>query len=109
MDNYYKSKKEIENKSNKLEIKTNEIDRTIYNLKQTKLNKNNYILTEGEKENTEKYISIVKDSNNDYKKIKELSSTLEIIDNNYKDIKEQVDILSQNNKVLELRNNKYKK
>ncbi len=52
---------------------------------------------------------MVKDSNNDYKKIKELSSTLEIIDNNYNDIKEQVDILSQNNKALELRNNKYKK
>lgn len=45
MDNYCKAKEEIENKSNKLEIKTNEIDRTIYNLKQTKLNKNNYILT----------------------------------------------------------------
>lgn len=43
---------------------------------------------------------MVKDSNNDYKKIKELSSTLEIIDNNYNDIKEQVDILSQNNKAL---------
>ncbi len=52
---------------------------------------------------------MVKDSNNDYKKIKELSSTLEIIDNNYNDIKEQVDILPQNNKALELRNNKYKK
>lgn len=52
---------------------------------------------------------MVKDSNNNYKKIKELSSTLEIIDNNYNDIKEQVDILSQNNKALELRNNKYKK
>lgn len=45
MDNYCKATEEIENKSNKLEIKTNEIDRTIYNLKQTKLNKNNYILT----------------------------------------------------------------
>lgn len=31
------------------------------------------------------------------------------MDNYYKDIKERVDILSQNNKVLELRNNKYKK
>lgn len=118
MDNYSKAKEEIikhqntleeiENKSNKLEIKTNEIDKTIINLKQTKLNKNNYILTEKEKENIEKYISMVKDSNNDYKKIKELSSTLEIIDNNYKETKEQVDILIQNNKALELRNNKYK-
>ncbi|MBQ9854124.1 MAG: plasmid recombination protein [Bacilli bacterium] len=96
--NKNKEKLELANKKS-LELKDNskDIKDTINNLKQTKLNKDNYIISSEDKEKLIKYIEKVDITNDDYNKLQPLAITL----NN---ANEQIKMLNDNNKALSLRN-----
>ena len=96
--NKNKEKLEIANKKS-LELKDNskDIKDTINNLKQTKLNRDNYIISSEDKEKLIEYIEKVDKTNEDYNKLQPLAITL----NN---ANEQIKMLNDNNKALSLRN-----
>lgn len=99
-DELKKNKEQIEQANKKsLELKDNskDIKDTINKLKQSKLNKDNFILTADEKESLIEYIDKVDKTNNDYNKLQPLSVSL----NN---ANEQIKILNDNNKALTIRN-----
>jgi len=99
-DELKKNKEQIEKTNKKsLELKDNskDIKDTINKLKQSKLNKDNFILTADEKESLIEYIDKVDKTNNDYNKLQPLSVSL----NN---ANEQIKILNDNNKALTIRN-----
>lgn len=93
-----KEKLEIANKKS-LELKDNskDIKDTINNLKQTKLNKDNYIISSEDKTKLIEYIEKVDKTNDEYNKLQPLAITL----NN---ANEQIKMLNDNNKSLSLRN-----
>lgn len=92
-----KEKLEIVNKKS-LELRDNskDIKDVINNLKQTKLNKDNYIISSEGKEKLIEYINKVDKTNDDYNKLQSLAITL----NN---ANEQIKRLNDNNKALALR------
>ena len=96
--NKNKEKLEIANKKS-LELKDNskDIKNVINNLKQTKLNRDNYIISSEDKEKIIEYIEKVDKTNDDYNKLQPLAITL----NN---ANEQIKMLNDNNKALSLRN-----
>ena len=82
MDNYEKMKDELDfnkdnlekadKKSEELNVKTKDIYSTIDNLKQSKINKGNYILTADDKNELTNYLSIVDKTNNEFKEMNKL-------------------------------------
>ena len=70
------------------------------------MKKNTYTISEEDKKSIESFISSVKDSNKDYLKVKDLSSTLSTINESYHSIQNENKILKENNNALELRINK---
>ena len=92
------SKKSIELDNNSLIIKD-----TINNLKTNTFKKNNYTITEEDKDNILNYIDKVNETNKDFKKLELLSTTLNNVDNELKENREQIKILSENNKALSLK------
>lgn len=91
--------KELNDKSDKLKDKIN-------NLKPNTFKKNSYTISEEDKKSIESFIESVKDSNKDYLKVKDLSSTLSTINESYQSIQNENKILKENNNALELRVNK---
>ena len=107
MDNYIETQKRIEKhqeninkiniKSLELENNSSEIKDIVDNLKPTISNK--YVLKQNDKDKILNYIEQVNNTNNDLKKVKDLSVSLSNIEDK---INENI-ILTENNKVLNLR------
>lgn len=113
MDNYQMMKEELENKQKDLEkankksleldIYSNDIKDTIYNLKKTPLVKNAYTISEIDKNKIINYIDKVDNTNEEYKKIQMLSITLSNVDNELKDNREKIKVLTENNSALDIK------
>ncbi len=95
----------INNNSKNLDTETNILKQKIDNLKLSKLNKNNYIITTEDKETIDKYISSVSKSNEEYENIHNLSLTFTNVDDTLKSKSEQIKTLTENNEALNLRVN----
>ena len=115
MDNYIEMKKQIERnaknleQANKksLELKQNskDIKDKIDKLKISKLNKENYILSKEDKNSLMNFIKQVDNTNNEYDKMQDLSSTLINASEQLNDKNNQIKTLTENNKALNLRVN----
>lgn len=110
MDNYQAMKEELENKQKDLEkankksleldIYSNDIKDIIYNLKKTPIIKNTYTISEVDKNKIINYIHKANKTNQEYKKIQMLSMTLNNVDNELKDNREKIKVLTENNNAL---------
>ncbi len=113
MNNYIDIKKQIEKNNEKLkqvnkksnELKNNlkDIKDKINKLKVSKLNKGNYILSKEDKDSIISFIKQVDNTNNEYDKIQTLSSTLINVNEELENKNKQINILTENNKALNLR------
>ena len=113
MNNYIDIKKQIEKnneklkqvnkKSNELKNNSKDIKDKINKLKVSKLNKDNYILSKEDKDSIISFIKQVDNTNNEYDKIKTLSSTLINANEKIENKDKQINMLNENNKVLNLR------
>ena len=110
MGNYQRMKKQLNqdkdklDKANKksleLDNKSNDIKEQINNLKISKLNKDNLILSKEDKEKLIKYIDEVNKTNNDFKSIQKLSITLNDVDTELKENKKNIAKLEKENYKL---------
>ena len=110
MGNYQRMKKQLNedkdklDKANKksleLDNKSNNIKEQINNLKISKLNKDNLILSKEDKEKLIKYIDEVDKTNNDFKLIQKLSITLNDVDTELKENKKNIAKLEKENYKL---------
>ena len=110
MGNYQRMKKQLNldkdklDKANKksleLDNKSNDIKEQINNLKISKLNKDNLILSKEDKEKLIKYINEVNKTNNDFKSIQKLSITLNDVDTELKENKKNIAKLEKENYKL---------
>ena len=113
MDNYIDIKKQIEKnneklkqvnkKSNELKNNSKDIKDKINKLKVSKLNKDNFILSKEDKDSIISFIKQVDNTNNEYDKIQTLSSTLINVNEELENKNKQINILTENNKALNLR------
>lgn len=113
MDNYQAMKEELENKQKDLEkankksleldMHSNDIKDTIYNLKKAPIVKNTYTISEFDKNKIINYIDKVDKTNEEYKKIQMLSITLNNVDNELKDNREKIKVLTENNSALDIK------
>jgi hypothetical protein len=100
-----KSKLEqIDNKSKELDTSSNEIDSMVSNLKQSKLSKNTYLLSEEDKAKLEKYINEVKITNKDFQEMNLLSVTIDNVKEQLEDDKRVIKFYEENNTALSTRN-----
>jgi chromosome segregation ATPase len=100
-----KSKLEqIDNKSKELDTSSNEIDSMVSNLKQSKLSKNTYLLSEEDKAKLEKYINEVKITNKDFQEMNLLSVTIDNVKEQLEDDKMVIKFYEENNTALSTRN-----
>ena len=112
MDNYIALKKQLEKntenleKANKkfLELKQNskDIKDKIDKLKTSKLNKDNYILSKSDKDLFIVFINQVDNTNKEYDKIQNLSNTLTIVDEQFKEKDNEISFLKS--KISSLKN-----
>ena len=110
MGNYQRMKKQLNqdkdklDKANKksleLDNKSNNIKEQINNLKISKLNKDNLILSKKDKAKLIKYIDEVDKTNNDFKSIQKLSITLNDVDTELKENKKNIAKLEKENYKL---------
>lgn len=110
MDNYQlmqeklkKNQKKLEianKKSLELDMYSNDMKETINNLKKTPILKNTYTISEDDKNKIINYIDKVDKTNEEYKKIQMLSITLNNVDNELKDNREKIKVLTENNSAL---------
>lgn len=101
-----KSQKNLEiinNNSIKLDKDTINIKDKILNLKKASLKKDTYLLSSENKKILENYIDKIDKTNNEYKKINGLSSSLNSLSQTIKEDKKAIKVLTENNKALELR------
>lgn len=113
MINYQDTKVLIEKNQKNLEIINNnsiELDKDtinikdkILNLKKASLKKDTYLLSSEDKKILENYIDKIDKTNNEYKKINGLSSSLNSLNQTIKEDKKAIRVLTENNKALELR------
>ena len=113
MINYQDTKDLIEKNQKNLEIINNnsiELDKDtinikdkILNLKKASLKKDTYLLSNEDKKILENYIDKIDKTNNEYKKINGLSSSLNSLNQTIKEDKKAIKVLTENNKALELR------
>ena len=113
MNNYIDIKKQIEKNTEKLkqvnkksnELKNNSIDikDKINTLKVSKLNKDNYILSKEDKDSIIDFIKQVDNTNQEYDKIQTLSNTLINANEELENKDKQINMLTENNKALNLR------
>lgn len=113
MINYQDTKDLIEKNQKNLEIINNnsiELDKDtinikdkILNLKKASLKKDIYLLSNEDKKILENYIDKIDKTNNEYKKINDLSSSLNSLNQTIKEDKKAIKVLTENNKALELR------
>lgn len=113
MNNYQETKDLIEknqknidsinNKSLELEKENLNIKDKITTLKKAPLTKDSYLISIEDKQKIESYINKIDKVNEEYRNIKELSSSLNSLSQTIKEDKETIKILTENNKSLELR------
>lgn len=113
MINYQDTKDLIKKNQKNLEIFNNnsiELDKDtinikdkILNLKKASLKKDTYLLSNEDKKILENYIDKIDKTNNEYKKINGLSSSLNSLNQTIKEDKKAIKVLTENNKALELR------
>lgn len=113
MNNYQETKDLIEknqknidsinNKSLELEKENLNIKDKITTLKKAPLIKDTYLISSEDKQKIESYIDKIDKVNEEYRNIKELSSSLNSLSQTIKEDKETIKILTENNKSLELR------
>ena len=113
MINYQDTKDLIEKNQKNLEIINNnsiELDKDtinikdkMLNLKKASLKKDTYFLSNEDKKILENYIEKIDKTNNEYKKINGLSSSLNSLNQTIKEDKKAIKVLTENNKALELR------
>ena len=113
MTNYQTMKKQLNKdkeklevaskKSNELDMETSNIKDTINKLKKTPIVKNTYTISENDKNKIFQYIDKVEDTNNNFKKTELLSVTLNNVDNELKENKDKIKILTENNNALSLK------
>ena len=113
MINYQDTKDLIEKNKKNLEIinkNSIELDKDtinikdkILNLKKASLKKDTYLLSSENKKALENYIDKIDKTNNEYKKINGLSSSLNSLSQTIKEDKKAIKVLTENNKALELR------
>ena len=113
MDNYGEIQKQLEKnaqnleKANKksLELQRNskDIKDKIDKLKTSKLNKENYILSNKDKDLFIDFINQVDNTNKEYDKLQSLSITLTNVDEQFKEKNKAIKTLTENNKALTLR------
>lgn len=80
-----------------------ELQDKILNLKKASLKKDTYLLSNEDKKILENYIDKIDKTNNEYKKINGLSSSLNSLNQTIKEDKKAIKVLTENNKALELR------
>lgn len=88
---------------------SNDIKETIYNLKKTPIVKNTYTISEVDKNKIINYIHKVDKTNEEYKKFQMLSITLNNVDNELKDNREKIKVLTENNSALDIKVSTLKK
>ncbi|CDE74322.1 mobilization protein [Clostridium sp. CAG:451] len=93
----------INNNSIELDKDTINIKDKILNLKKASLKKDTYLLSNEDKKILENYIDKIDKTNNEYKKINGLSSSLNSLNQTIKEDKKAIKVLTENNKALELR------
>ena len=93
----------INNNSIELDKDTINIKDKILNLKKASLKKDTYFLSKEDKKILENYIDKIDKTNNEYKKINGLSSSLNSLNQTIKEDKKAIQVLTENNKALELR------
>ena len=93
----------INNNSIELDKDTINIKDKILNLKKASLKKDTYLLSKEDKKILENYIDKIDKTNNEYKKINGLSSSLNSLNQTIKEDKKVIKVLTENNKALELR------
>lgn len=98
-----KNLKIINNNSIELDKDTIIIKDKILNLKKASLKKDTYLLSNEDKMILENYIDKIDKTNNEYKKINGLSSSLNSLNQTIKEDKKAIKVLTENNKALELR------
>ena len=113
MINYQDTKDLIEKNKKNLEIinkNSIELDKDTINikdkiltLKKASLKKDTYLLSNEDKKALENYIDKIDKTNNEYKKINGLSSSLNSLSQTIKEDKKAIKVLTENNKALELR------
>ena len=100
-----KSLEKANKKSIKLDNSSKEIKEMVRDLKTTITSKDKYVLKKEDKEKLENYIDSVSQTNEEFKKVQTLSVTLNNVDEELKENKEKIKLLTQNNKALNLRVN----
>ena len=113
MGNYMKMKQELEkhqedlekfnSKTDKLDKNSTDIRNIVNNLKTTLTSKDKYILKKTDKNKILNYLDQVYDTNNDYKKVKELSVTLNNVEEELNTNRDKIKTLTENNEALTLR------
>jgi len=113
MGNYKEMKKGIEKnqkdleianiKSEKLKNDSNEIKDIVDNLKSTLTNKDKYVLKQDDKNKLLNFLQQVNNTNSEYKKVQELSITLNNVDNELNNNRDKIKMLTENNEALSLR------
>ena len=93
----------INNNSIELDKDTINIKEKILSLKKASLKKGTYLLSNEDKKILENYIDKIDKTNNEYKKINGLSSSLNSLNQTIKEDKKAIKVLTENNKALELR------
>lgn len=113
MDNYQKMKEQLDknkvkleqadNKSKELDTSSSEINDMVSKLKQSKLNKNNYLLNDEEKIKLEKYINEVKITNKEFQEMNLLSVNIDNVKKQLDKDKETIKIYQENTTALSIR------
>ena len=90
-------------KSNELDNNSNEVKHIVDSLKTTITSKDKYVLKQEDKDKIDKFINKVNSTNDEYKKMQELSITLNNVDAELQENREKIKILTENNNVLSLK------
>ena len=94
--------------SDLLDNDTKEAKKIVNNLKLAFGKKDKYVITQEYKDRINSFISQVENTNNEYKNIQKLSSTLTNVDSNIKENNKKIRILTENNEALELQDKRMK-
>ena len=113
MTNYQAMKDELSKNQTKLEMankksleldnNSKEVKNIVDNLKTTITNKDKYVLKQEDKDKLITFIDKVDKTNNEYKNIQTLSVTLNNVDEELKENREKIKVLTENNNALSLR------
>ena len=113
MDNYEEMQEQLEKNQEKLEIankkaikldnSSKEVKDIINDLKTTITSKEKYVLKQEDKDKLASYIDSVSETNEGFKQIQTLSVTLSNVDEELKENREKIKLLTENNEALTLR------